>query len=105
MKEIKIMLDYQCYPLWLYDENGQFIDNEIPSEIKADSQLCNCLEEIQSDFESLFYNTSTEFRYIGFTSTQAKKAFEDKLNKIYKQIQTLVGKQYRVVNMVKMQKL
>ena len=21
-KEVRLMLDYQCYPIWIYDENG-----------------------------------------------------------------------------------
>lgn len=27
-KELRLMLDYQCYPIWIYDEAGNFIDKE-----------------------------------------------------------------------------
>lgn len=26
VKKIRIMLDYKCYPVWLYDEEGDIID-------------------------------------------------------------------------------
>lgn len=33
------MLDYQCYPIWIYDENGDFIDNDLVEEIKKIKKL------------------------------------------------------------------
>ena len=29
-KTLKLMPEYQCYPLWLYDSDGTLIDNIIP---------------------------------------------------------------------------
>ena len=32
-KEIRLMLDYGCYPIWIYDENGNFVSYEIEYEV------------------------------------------------------------------------
>lgn len=34
MKKIKILLDYHCYPLWVYNEHGELIDNDIVDELR-----------------------------------------------------------------------
>ena len=34
VKKIRIMLDYKCYPVWLYDENGDIIDTLLPEELR-----------------------------------------------------------------------
>ena len=38
-KEIRLMLEYECYPLWIYDEKGFLIDNDLIDEIKKDNTL------------------------------------------------------------------
>lgn len=42
-KEIRLMLEYECYPLWIYDEKGSLIDNDLIDEIKKDDTLCDVL--------------------------------------------------------------
>lgn len=32
IKDIRLTLEYNTYCLWLYDENGEIIDNENPPE-------------------------------------------------------------------------
>ena len=76
------MLEYECYPLWIYDEKGSLIDNDLIDEIKKDDTLCGMLEGLQTEFERLYVNNQIEFKYVGFSSENAKQNFAKK-QKIY----------------------
>ena len=30
MKVIKIKFEYGCFPVWIYDENNELIENDLP---------------------------------------------------------------------------
>ena len=60
-KEIRLMLEYECYPLWIYDEKGSLIDNDLIDEIKKDDTLCGMLEGLQTEFERLYVNNQIEY--------------------------------------------
>ena len=34
-KTLKLMPEYRCYPLWLYDSDGTLIDNIIPESLQS----------------------------------------------------------------------
>lgn len=99
-KEIRLMLDYGCYPIWIYDENGRFIDNDLIYEIQKDVKMATLLEELQNDFENLYFNDQKEFKYIGFSSEIEKQAFLEKVQQIYAGLCKLLDKKYIVKNMV-----
>ena len=97
------MLDYQCYPIWIYDENGDFIDNDLIEEIKSETRLIQMLDELQNKFESLYINNTTEFKYIGFNSEVDKKNFQEKVNEVYNFLCELLGEKYIIKNFVKIE--
>ena len=39
IKKIRLMLEYNTYCIWLYDENGDIIDNDNPPEWDDDQEL------------------------------------------------------------------
>lgn len=39
MKKIKVQLEYRCFPIWLYDENGNLIDNDFPASLIGDPEI------------------------------------------------------------------
>ena len=102
-KEIRLMLDYECYPIWIYDENGNFIDNDLIEEIEEDDKMVAMLEELQNEFESLYLNNQEEFKYIGFSSETSKQDFAEKVQQIYSGLCNLLDEKYIVKNMVNMQ--
>ncbi len=99
-KQIKFMLEYQCYPIWIYSESGELLDNDLVDEIADHSDLCQLLEMVQLDFNSLYLDTSTEFRYVGFENENAKAQFLERVEKVYKELLVVLGDQYEVVNKV-----
>ncbi|MGN9135951.1 hypothetical protein ACTNDG_11045 [Clostridium sp. HCP1S3_B4] len=99
-KEIRLMLDYQCYPIWIYDEHGDFIDNDLVEEVEKDKNISRLLEDLQDTFDSLYLNNKNEFKYVGFANEGDKEDFKKKVQKIYVGLCNLLGDKYTVKNMI-----
>ena len=65
VKTIRLMLEYNTYCLWLYDENGEIIDNDNPPEWEDDIELTNAFMAISDLYDTFFIDNEKEFRYIG----------------------------------------
>lgn len=104
-KEIRFMLEYECYPIWIYDENGNLIDNDLVPEIKKDDKLVAMLEELQNEFENLYINNCKEFKYVGFPSENAKQKFAEKVQQIYCSLCKLLDDKYVVTNRINIENL
>ena len=50
IKKIRLMLEYNTYCIWLYDENDEIIDNDNPPEW---------------DDDTFYIDNGKEFRYVG----------------------------------------
>ena len=72
MNTLKYSLEYRCYPIWNYDQDGELVDNDLPDELRADTELDSLLLHLQELFDALFVDTSKEFSSHGF-STEAKR--------------------------------
>lgn len=75
MKKIKIYFDYQCFPIWIYDNNGELIGNDLPKELIDDKQVEDAFVNIQSIYDSLFTDNTIEFKYIGFSSETEREEY------------------------------
>lgn len=100
VKEVRLMLEYQCYPIWLYDENGSFIDNDLISEIEENRHLLEILEELQRQFDGLYLDSQEKCEYIGFTSELDKGKFEEMAINVYTELCIALGRKYSVLNMI-----
>lgn len=99
-KEIRLMLEYQCFPIWIYDENGHFIDNDLVEEIREDEKMISMLEELQDKFDSLYLNNKVEFKYVGFVLDEDRKEFEERVSHIYGNLCSLLDGKYDVKNLI-----
>lgn len=75
IKKIRVVLDYGCYPVWLYDEDGDLIDTLLPEEIRSNVKLDSKFDDLQSRYEALFINNSKEFSFVGFKNEYEKQKF------------------------------
>ena len=75
MKTIKIMLEYKCFPTWIYDENDIFVDNDLPEDIAQNKELDAKLVKLQEIFDSLYIDTPSEFSSRGFKSFNERAEF------------------------------
>lgn len=75
LSKIRVMLEYGCYPVWLYDEDGDIIDTLLPEELRSNIELDRKFDDLQDRYEALFINTDKEFSYKGFASQEEKELF------------------------------
>ena len=75
VKRIRLLLDYGCYPVWLYDENDDVIDTLLPEELRSDIDLDKKFDDLQARYEALFINDAHEFSYVGFKNDADREHF------------------------------
>lgn len=94
MKKIRIFLEYGCSPVWLYDEDGDLIDNDLPNELASDRYINMLCDDITEQFDGLFINTTKEFDYIGDQHPDIEKILEKKLKTLETALKIRLGKNY-----------
>lgn len=75
IKTLRIMLEYHCYPVWLYDEEGMVVDTLLPEELRDDVELDSRFDDLQARYDALFVDNACEFDYIGFKNEEDKRVF------------------------------
>ena len=75
VKKIRIMPDYRCYPVWLYDEKGGIVDTLLPEELRNDVELDAKFDDLQARYDALFIDNDREFSFVGFGSEAEKLGF------------------------------
>ena len=73
IKKIRLMLEYNTYCIWLYDENDEIIDNDNPPEWDDDEKLTNAFMAVSDLYDSFFVDTKNEFRYIGCPDEETRE--------------------------------
>ena len=73
IKKIRLLLEYNTYPLWLYDEDDEIIDNDNPPEWNDDQQLTDAFMAVSDLYDTFFVDNNQEFRYIGCPDNQTKE--------------------------------
>ena len=96
MKKLKLYLEYLCYPIWSYDEDGSLIDNDLPEKLRNDEELDNLLLDIQKKIDGLYTDTQSEFTSNGFFSDDEKKAFQSKIDKALNLLMERYASEYEI---------
>ena len=76
MKTVKIQLEYKCYPVWLYDDEGLVEDTALPPELADDHELDEKFKSVQKRFNATYVDTSTDFYNKGFESSEEEAVFK-----------------------------
>ncbi|EUJ43856.1 hypothetical protein [Listeria fleischmannii] len=92
MGEVRLFLDYECYPVWVYDEGGFLEENDLPRELKKDKVLDGNLAHLQDKYDSLFTDNEVEFRYNGFNDENKKEEFLHEFAKIQTELEEKIKK-------------
>lgn len=72
VNKIRLMLEYNTYCIWLYDEKDQIIDNDNPPELADDKDLTDAFMAVSDLYDSFFIDSDKEFRYVGCPDEQTK---------------------------------
>ena len=75
MNTLRITLEYNCYPVWILDSDGNIIDNDLPADIRANQELDDLFVKIQTLFDACFIDTAKEFTACGFNTDDEKASF------------------------------
>ncbi|MBC1251078.1 hypothetical protein HB765_00475 [Listeria welshimeri] len=100
MSEVRLFLDYKCYPVWVYDEAGFLEENDLPGELKKDKDLDVKLTHLQDKYNNLFTDTEIEFRYNGFNHENEKEKFLREFTEIQKELEKKLKNKYKVVSKI-----
>ena len=65
IKKIRLMLEYNTYCIWLYDENDEMIDNDNPPEWDDDETLTQAFMSVSDLYNTFYIDNGKEFRYVG----------------------------------------
>ena len=84
IKKIRVLLEYNTYCLWLYDENDEIIDNNNPPEWDDDKELTDAFMAVSDLYDSFFVDNDKEFYYIGcpdkLTAEKLRELFSTAMN-------------------------
>ncbi|AKA70510.1 hypothetical protein [Clostridium scatologenes] len=94
MKKIKIYLDYKCFPIWIYNDKGELIGNDLPKELADDKQADEVFVKIQNIYDNLFINDLIEFKYIGFSSEIDREGYLKMIDDAVKLLKIKLGDLY-----------
>lgn len=103
MKKIKLLLEYKCFPIWIYDENGELIDNDSPDELRNNKNIDDKLVLLQEKYDGLFLDDGIEYKYIGFKNNEEKNNFETLINEVYLEIINIIIDEYEIENSIMLQ--
>ncbi|MBO5501637.1 MAG: hypothetical protein J6K73_04355 [Clostridia bacterium] len=96
MKRIRISFEYQCCPVWVYDEAGYLLCNGLPDEMQSDEALAALCNELQVTYDALFVDDGKVFEYLGFASEDQQLHFEKQVAVLREKLETACGDRYRI---------
>jgi len=94
MKRIRISFEYQCCPVWVYDEAGYLLYNGLPDEMQDDEALAALCSELQDTYDALFVDDGKVFEYLGFASEEQRLRFEKLVAVLRDRLAAVVGDRY-----------
>lgn len=97
-KRIKLMLEYGCYPMWVYSEAGELLCNDLIDALKGAAEIEALLDEMQDAYDALFINDAVQFAYKGFETAEAKAAFLRKVTRVTQRLKEAIGDAYAIEN-------
>lgn len=98
MKTIRLMLEWGCDPVWLYEEDGITSSPDLPDELEGNKDLVSLMNKISDEYDSQFVNTEREFTDVGFETEAERKEFKQNLIKFSAMVKEAVGDKYKFVD-------
>lgn len=86
--------------MWIYDENGNLVDNNIASELMNEPLIVKALDEIQGMYDNLFEDTEVNFEFKGFAQEQDREHFLRLVSETVNSIESKLSDNYKVENKI-----
>lgn len=96
MKTIKIDFEYKSFPVWIYDENGNLITNDLPDYLIGNELIDPVFMKLQQDYDALYLDNDKEFKYNGFSNPAEEKKFNDRVKAAISKLKKLLTDSYAI---------
>ena len=96
------MLEYNTYPIWLYNENGEIIDNDNPPELNENKELTDAFMAVSDLYDTFFIDTNHEFRYVGCNDEKTLRQLKELIDKAVNLLESKTAGKYEIVNDINM---
>ena len=73
VKKIRLLLEYNTYPIWLYNEDDEVIDNDNPPEWDEDQQLTDLFMAVSDLYDTFFIDNNREFTFVGCPDIETRE--------------------------------
>ena len=93
VKQIKLMAEYDCYPLWEYEDND-LIDNPHPAELPLSAATIERLIQWQNIYDGIM--NWDDPRSSDFASEEERLAFEQEGISLWQRLQAELVNEYEV---------
>ena len=101
IKKIRLMLEYNTYCVWLYDEKGEVIDNDNPPEWDNDDRLTNAFMAVSDLYDSFYIDNEKEFRYAGCPDEKTRERLKELIAEAVDILMTKNNGKYQIQNDIK----
>ncbi|MGE7753336.1 hypothetical protein [Lysinibacillus fusiformis] len=86
--------------MWIYDENGELVDNNIASELINEPSIVKALDTIQETYDNLLEDNEVSFEFKGFAQEQNRKHFLRLVSETTNSIESKLSDNYKVENKI-----
>jgi hypothetical protein len=105
IKKIRLLLGYNTYCLWLYDENDEIIDNDNPPEWNDDQELTDAFMVVSDLYDTFCVDNDKEFSYIGCPDEETACRLKDLFSKAVAILMKKNNGKYIIQNDVDLERL
>lgn len=96
--KIRLMLEYNTYCVWLYNENNEIIDNDNPPEWKDDKELTDAFMAVSNLYDTFFIDNNTDFSCIGCHDEKTRQKLISLINNAVEILSQKVNGKYPIRN-------
>lgn len=98
IRKIRLMLEYNTYCVWLYNENNEIIDNDNPPEWDDDKELTDAFMAVSDLYDTFFIDNEQEFKYVGCPDEETRQELIDLIDKAVEIITIKNNGKYEIQN-------
>ncbi len=91
---IKMFFEYKCYPIWIYNKEGDLVDNSLPKDFEVYGELNEKLIELQEKYDQLFTDDGIEFKFNGFDNNANRELFLEDVKCVTESIKEKLSNEY-----------
>jgi hypothetical protein len=101
IKKIRLLLEYNTYCVWLYNEKDEIIDNDNPPEWNDNQNLTDAFMNVSNIYDTFFIDNEKEFSYIGCPSEEKLQELKSAIQYAIELLTVINNGKYEIVNDIK----